>query len=70
MEEERRDYFEEMARLNDLLKSHESAAATSSERVSELESSLARAQQTLSDTQENAGRKLHVSHSTGNIYPF
>ena len=61
MEEERRDYYEEMARLNDLLKSHESAAAVSSERTSELQGDLDKARQELSDMQQSAGRKIQVN---------
>lgn len=64
VEEERRDYFEEMARLNDLLKSHEAAAASSTERIAELESELGKVRQALSDNQQGAALKLQVQDSS------
>ncbi len=60
MEEERRDYFEEMARLNDLLKSHEAEAASSQARIALLEDELSNSQQSLADGQQSATRRIQV----------
>lgn len=60
MEEERRDYFEEMARLNDLLRSHEAEGAASKARITSLEEDLTNAQQSLADSQQSAARKIQV----------
>ena len=60
VEEERRDYFEEMARLNDLLKSHESEATSSREKISALEDDLENLRQTSSDSEQSANRRVQV----------
>ena len=62
VEDERRDYFEEMARLNDLSRSHETEAVASKARISALEEELRGAQQSLTDGQQSAARKIQVTY--------
>ncbi len=59
-----RDYFEEVARLNDLLRSHESSARLSLDQISQLEGDLEKARSALAEAQDQGNTKIQVGGST------
>lgn len=60
VEEERREYFEEISRLNDLLRSHESSARESRDTLARLQAELEASNQERAAAEEAAESRLQV----------
>ena len=63
VEEERREYFEEMARLNDLLSTHERSAAELRETLGHLQVELDTAKKGQADAEASAEARLQVCNA-------
>ena len=61
VEEERREYYEEMVRLSDLVRSHEVAANVSDEKLQQLEATLASSMAESASQLETAIRREQVN---------
>ena len=61
VEEERREYFEEMARLNDLLRAHENSAKDSKDLIARLETDLKAERKARVEADELAESRLQVN---------
>ena len=61
VEEERREYYEEMVRLSDLVRSHEVAAKDSDEKLQQLEATLASSTAESASQLETANRREQVN---------
>ena len=63
VEEERREYFEEVARLNDLLGTHERSAAELRDTLGHLQAELDAAKKGWADAEASAEARLQVRNA-------